>query len=174
MNAQVQIMGVTHRFLFAIFAALVGLTTSTVDASLIVYDNGFDSVGFPNTGTGYTLDTGSGVLNFTEAAGANATRPTSVLLTDAALDTSDFIVSTRFTMNSKGGGTPTGNSSIGFGLFGTASTFPATAGSPNYLADWTILGATAGTLRILRRLIPPAFRQPISIPMALTPMGPPL
>lgn len=154
MNAKENKMRATQQWVACAVAAVVGgVTLSTTHAATIPYVNDFTSTGFSHViqevdGV-YTLDTANGVLNYSKpATGGTAASRAGEQVT--GLDTSDFVVSTRFTVNDIAG---SGNAiTIGFSAFSSSSDFVSTAPDSFYLVDWTIGGGTGvGNLRILKQ-----------------------
>lgn len=115
----------------------------------IPFINDFSSAGFTNvTSEAWTYDDLTGVLNYSQPSGAGVVVGTaSEEITGA--DASDFVMSTRFTLNDMQGAL--NPISVGFGFFGATSDFNVTGeGNAYYLADWSLGGSATGALRILR------------------------
>jgi hypothetical protein len=113
-------------------------------ASPFPYTNNFDAASLTNSTADLTLDSGNGVLNYVAGPGTIVSTASEPI---TGIGVSDFVVSTRFKLNSVAG---TGNNiTVGFGVLATSSTYASTGGDSLYLVDWGIFGGTPGTLRIL-------------------------
>jgi hypothetical protein len=136
--------------LLPLVATLLLQVATNVHAGSFPYVNDFSSTGLTNTSPQYSLDTGNGVLNYVVTN--NGTMASTATEPITGIGTSDFVVSTRFLLNGVSGGT-TANITVGFGAFGTSSTFASGGTDSFYLADWSIYGAAsgAGNLRILNQ-----------------------
>jgi hypothetical protein len=130
----------------ALVAVIGGILPPALPASTIPFINDYDRANLANSTAEFTLDTGNGVLNYAAGGGtvvSTASEPVS------GVSGSDFLVSTKFKLNSAAG---TGNlPTMGLGVLGSSITFLSTAGDSYYLADWGISSTlgTAGQLRIV-------------------------
>lgn len=113
------------------------------------YYNDFSSTGLPKATPSFALDAGAGVLNYQRTVGG-ATVIDAASAPIAGIDGSDFVVSTRFTLDAFGTNTPL-MSTVGFGAFGADAAFAGNAANPYYLADVVVNGPAAniGQMRIL-------------------------
>jgi hypothetical protein len=136
----------TRTIACAVAVTMGSLVHSAAQAATL-YFNDFDSAGLTNATAQFTLDTPNGVLKYNQPTGAGVVVGTASQ-SIAGIGTSEFTVSTRFTLNSIAGSGTT--ITMGFGAFGASSTFAGSAALPNYLADWAVGGGgTLGTVRIL-------------------------
>ena len=136
-------------FSMIVCAAIAVGTTAPVEFATAapVYVNDYSSAGLPNENpdAAWTHNAGNGTFDFLlDPASGNVTSTSSAEVT--GLGTSDFVVSTRFTLSVEAHTGAGVTSTVGFGAFGTSSGF-----GTNYLADWFVNpeASNAGTLRIL-------------------------
>lgn len=116
-----------------ILAIVVLAPTQSVLGATIPYVNNFDSTGLTNAAAQFSLDSGNGIFNYVGAPGTVASTASEPI---TGLGSQDFVVSSRLTLNSNTG---TGSqATIGFGAFGSSSTFASTGGNSYYLADWGV------------------------------------
>jgi hypothetical protein len=134
--------GVVRSILCFVVCCLVQSTQ--LHASPFPYVNNFDLSSLANSSADITLDAGNGKLNYVAGPGTIVSTASEPI---TGIGASDFVVSTRFKLNSVAG---TGNNiTVGFGVLATSSTYASTGGDSLYLVDWGIFGGTPGTLRIL-------------------------
>jgi hypothetical protein len=132
-----------------VIASTVGglLGARVAVAESFPYSNDFTTSGLTNSATQFTLDSENGVLKYAAGGGTVLSTTTSSI---TGIGNSNFVVSTRFFLNSVAG---TGNlATIGFGALSSAGDFVTTAGNSYYLADWGITNATSGVWGQLRIL----------------------
>lgn len=147
MTKQLRLGSDMKKCLFAAVFGVIGLMAGAGQAA-ILYSNDFSSTGLPNATGQFAL--GTGVLDYQQTAPTNANPVGTASAQVAGLGSSDFVVSTTFTVNATGANT--GNSSsVGAGLFGTNAAFTGNAANPYYLADFNFNGpaATLGHMRIV-------------------------
>jgi hypothetical protein len=115
-------------------------------AAVFPYTNDFSSAGLPNTAPAASWSLSGGTFNNVSGPGATTTNTASEQITGVAGN--DFVVTTHFTLNSVTVASNNTLTTVGFGIFGSASNF-----SNFYLIDWAVAGTTTGTqgLRILRQ-----------------------
>jgi len=156
----------------AMFVVLSGFTAAA-GAATAPYSNNFDGTGSnvdldaggnggtevvtSSAGGAWTVGSGAYTLNVTNtpnAAGANNVSTAALPVT--SVNTGNWFISSQFTVNSVSADSTAGRGlGIGFGAFGSTSTFSSTGTNKYYLADFSYLnggtgvGGAQGTVRIL-------------------------
>jgi len=130
----------------AVAAAIGGFFFSTAHAETFPYANDFSAAGLLNENLDehWTHDGANGTFDFSIASAVgNVVSTSSVEIT--GMGTTDFVVKTRFTLVNEVHMALT-TSTMGFGAFGSTSTFGSF-----YIADWFVnpTASNGGTLRIL-------------------------
>lgn len=137
-----------QRIAWLVSLAAAGIVGSAANASSFPYFTGFgpaDDV-LDSTGAAFALDTGSGVLNYTQATSNTQTNGIEQVTGVAG---NDFVVETRFTFND--GATFGGQNTYGLAALATDAGFSTAGGNGYYLADWmgSANSVDAGRLRLL-------------------------
>lgn len=130
--------------LLAIFLLGVG----AAQAADFPFVNDFNSVSFTHVASSpgpvrFTLDAANGALNFVEPGGSGTVTSTASEEINWSGPT-NFVVSTRFTLNQSAGSANA--ASIGFGVLSSTADFAVAA--EYYLADWSITPSYSGAGRV--------------------------
>lgn len=135
-----------------LFAALT--LPVALPAAVIPYNNDFSGSGgniaFPNTTGTWNLSGGSYQTSL--STGTNLTNTATQAITNA--DGQSFVLSTQFSLSSIATLPSNQSFTVGFGAFGSSSSFSSSGANSYYLADFAYSGTgtanpSLGTLRIL-------------------------
>jgi len=145
----------------SLLSALILAAAASAQAATITYTNNFSGTGANTAFTTENADAnwalGSGAYQFSFTSTAVAASSANLAITNASA--TSFVMESKFTITSFGLFNNNGTT-IGFGLFGADTAFSGSAGSPYYLADWTVANSAStnvGKLRILSLTDPAGF-----------------